>query len=79
MRHIILTKKHGDKVIIHVDCLKQVFVATNGGHSVCVLDVQSKQGGDDTYVVVQEGIASIYDELSKLSYAFTKTEEGDAD
>ena len=67
MRHLYLTNKNGTRVVIHVEDLREAFPAADEKHTVCVLRIQKREGGD-TYVLVKESVESIYEELTKLTY-----------
>lgn len=67
MRHFYLNNKAGTKLIVHVEDLREAFQAADGRHTVCVLKITKKDGGD-TYVLVTETVSEIWEQAKKMKY-----------
>ena len=67
MRHIKVTNKRGQMILIHVDDLKEAYPANDEKHSICVVRVaDSRDKKDDTFLVVLESTQEIYEQMKKL-------------
>lgn len=67
MRHISVTTKKNQKVLIHVEDLKEAYPTADNKHTVCVIRV-SDRDREETFLIVQETTAMIYEELKALNY-----------
>jgi len=67
MRHFYLTNKAGSKLMIHVEDLREAFTAADGRHTVCVLKVEKKDGGD-TYVLVNDTVEEMWAQAQEMKY-----------
>lgn len=67
MRHIAVTTKKDQTVLIHVEDLKEAFPAADNKFTVCVIRVADRDKGE-TYLLVKESTVTIYSELKKLKY-----------
>lgn len=67
MRHFYLTNKVGTKLMVHVEDLREAFLAADGRHTVCVLKIE-KKGGGDTYVLVDETVEDLWVQAQNMKY-----------
>ena len=67
MRHIAVTTKKDQKVLIHVDDLKEAYPTADNKHTVCVIRVSDRDRAE-TFLIVTETTGQIYDQLRKLIY-----------
>lgn len=67
MRHIAVTTKKNQTVLIHVEDLKEAFPAADAKYTICVIRVPDRDK-DDTYLLVKESTQTILEELKKLKY-----------
>ncbi len=67
MRHISVTNKQGDPIILHCEDIIEVFAARDRCHSIIVVRVQKKDG-DGTFLMVNETPRQIWEMLTKLNY-----------
>ena len=67
MRHIAVTTKKDQTVLIHVEDLKEAYPAADNRYTICVIRVADREK-DDTYLLVKESTMAIYGELKKLKY-----------
>lgn len=67
MKHLFLTNKHGKRIIIHHEALKEAFPTSDGKASVCVVDVRKSKGdASDTFMVVSESTENIGEQLKNI-------------
>jgi hypothetical protein len=68
MNHLFLTKKNGERIVVHHQALKEAFPTTDGMASICVVAVRkSKDDQADTFVIVSESTADIEKQLRAIS------------
>ncbi len=67
MRHIAVTSKKDQKVLIHVEDLIECFPAADSVHSICIIRVADRDKGE-TYLLVKESTNQIHEKLRELSY-----------
>lgn len=67
MRHIAVTTKKDQTVLIHVEDLKEAYPAADNKFSICVIRVADRDK-EDTYLVVRESTEAIYEKLKNLNY-----------
>lgn len=66
MRHLVLTNKNKERIIIHEDTLKEAFPTNDGRATVCVLDVQTQDKRPETFMVVNETTEEIERQLREI-------------
>lgn len=67
MRHIAVTTKRDQTVLIHVEDLKEAYPAADKTYTICVIRVADRDR-EDTFLVVKESTDIIYDKLKNLNY-----------
>lgn len=67
MKHLKLTNKDDQTILVHVESLIEAFPAKDGEHSVCVLDIK-KRDGDQTFLLVNETTDNIYAQMQDICY-----------
>lgn len=71
MRHVAVTTKKEQMVLIHVEDLMEAFPAADNKYTVCVIRVPDRDK-DNTYLLVKESTKNILEQLKKLNYERTR-------
>ena len=67
MRHIAVHNKKNQKVLVHVEDLKEAFPAADNKHTVLVIRVADRDKGE-SFLIVNESTNEIYQMLRSLQY-----------
>jgi len=65
MKHIVITTRRDERIIVHHDDLVEAFPATDRIHTICVIRVKD-QSKEHTFLIVKESTEEIYAALGRL-------------